>query len=93
MTVTEPIAVEELRPLEPRCEWTSESLGDGYVWPLTDDDTAEIDAAEIDAALTHARATVGETSVLSDDDKPEVFRLGRTSQSWWDAARKTTTAG
>jgi hypothetical protein len=65
MTVTEPIAVDELRPLEPRCEWTSESLGDGYVWPLTDDD-----AAELDAALADAKADVDDVLAVTRETFP-----------------------
>lgn len=46
--------------------------------------------------LLHARARTSdvlvirlwlETSILSDEQKPEVFRMSRTTKSWWDAAR------
>jgi alpha-ketoglutarate-dependent taurine dioxygenase len=29
-----------------------------------------------------------ETSVLTDDDKPEPFRLDRTTTGWWKAAER-----
>lgn len=40
-----------IEPLEEHCEWTRESLGDRYVFELTDDHRAELDAA-----LEHAEA-------------------------------------
>lgn len=40
-----------IEPLEEQCEWTRESLGDRYVFELTDDHRAELDAA-----LEHAEA-------------------------------------
>ena len=59
-------SVGELRELEPRCEWTANDVGDDYVWPLDDDDRAELDAA-----LRHAKDAVDD--VL--DITPEVFPL------------------
>lgn len=38
-------AVEELIPLETHCEWTTEELGDRYVWQLGDADIAELASA------------------------------------------------
>lgn len=40
-----------IEPLEEQCEWTRDSLGDRYVFELTDDHRAELDAA-----LEHAEA-------------------------------------
>lgn len=37
--------------------------------------------------VRHLKRLWLETSVLSDEQKPEVFRMSRTTKSWWDAAR------
>ena len=37
--------------LEEQCAWTSDQVGDDYVWELTD-----ADRAELEAALEHAEA-------------------------------------
>lgn len=44
---TEPPTVDPaaLEPLEERCAWHRDDLGDSYVFPLTDDHRAELDAA------------------------------------------------
>ena len=60
---TEPVAVEELHPLERQCEWTSETMAGGYVWTLSDD---ELD--ELDEALRHARTAVGEDTLAITRD-------------------------
>ena len=60
--------MHDLRELEPQCEWTAATLGDDYVWPLDDDDRAELDDA-----LRHAKDAVDD--VL--DITPETFPLPR----------------
>lgn len=65
MTIAEHRGVE-LRELEPACAWVAETLGDSYVWPLTDDDRAELDAA-----LAHAKAAVDDVLAIT----PETFPL------------------
>ena len=40
---------ETLTPLETNCEWTSDEVGDGYVFQLADDHVAELDAALVTA--------------------------------------------
>jgi hypothetical protein len=42
-------ALDTLEPLEGRCAWQRESLGDSYVFHLTDDHVAELDAALVEA--------------------------------------------
>lgn len=54
-----------LEPLEPKCEWTSTSLGDSYVHELTDDHVAEIETA-----LAHAEARTDDVLDISRDDFP-----------------------
>lgn len=49
-----------LAPLETHCEWRSDTIGDSYVWELTD---AHVD--ELDAALTHAEAHTGDVLEIS----------------------------
>jgi len=39
--------------------------------------------------VRHLKRLWLETSVLTDDDKPEVFRMSRSASSWWEAARRT----
>jgi hypothetical protein len=41
--------IEALTPLETNCEWTSDEVGDGYVFQLSDDHVAELDAALVTA--------------------------------------------
>jgi len=65
MTVTEPIAASQLRELEPRCEWTADQIGETYVWPLDDDDRAELDAA-----LRHAKDAVDDVLAITPDTFP-----------------------
>jgi hypothetical protein len=66
MTVTEPITPSDVEPLEPHCEWRADTIGDRYVWELTDEHRAELDAA-----LAHAKGEVDD--VL--DITPEHFPL------------------
>jgi hypothetical protein len=40
---------DTLTPLETNCEWTSDEVGDGYVFQLSDDHVAELDAALVEA--------------------------------------------
>lgn len=49
------IAIDEVRPLEEHCEWTRGSLGEDYVFELSDDHVAEIDEA-----LVHAESATGD---------------------------------
>ncbi|MGH9048349.1 MAG: TauD/TfdA family dioxygenase [Acidimicrobiia bacterium] len=41
--------IETLTPLETNCEWTSDEIGDRYVFQLRDDHVAELDAALVAA--------------------------------------------
>jgi len=61
-----PVDPATLVPLEERCEWRRDELGEGYVFALTDDHVAELDAA-----LAHATTQVDD--VL--DIAPEHFPL------------------
>jgi hypothetical protein len=54
-----------LEPLEPRCEWRSTDLADGYVFHLTG-----AHLAELDAALAHAEARAGDVLDITRDDFP-----------------------
>ena len=65
MTVTEPLAVGELRELEPSCEWRADDLGDRYVSTFSDDDRAELDAA-----LAHAKGAVDDVLHITPDTFP-----------------------
>jgi alpha-ketoglutarate-dependent taurine dioxygenase len=38
--------------------------------------------------VRHLKRLWLETRVLTDDDKPEPFRLGATTDTWWEAARR-----
>ena len=51
--------------LEEGCAWTSDQVGDDYVWELTD-----ADRAELDAALEHAEARTERTLDITVDDFP-----------------------
>ena len=42
------------------------------------------------AAVRHLKRLWLETSVLTDDDKPEAFRLTATTETWWKAAQTTS---
>ena len=66
MTITEPLAADDLHELEPRAEWTAEELGDRYVWHLDDDERQELDAA-----LTSAKVAVDDVLDLT----PATFPL------------------
>lgn len=39
--------------------------------------------------VRHLKRLWLETTVLTDDDKPQAFRLAGTTKSWWDAAGRT----
>lgn len=54
-----------LTVLEPQCEWTSATLGDGYVFELTD-----AHRAELDAALVHAEAAVDDVLDITAEHFP-----------------------
>jgi hypothetical protein len=43
--------------------------------------------------VRHLKRLWLETRVLTDDDKPEAFRLGATTDTWWEAARREAAAG
>jgi hypothetical protein len=47
-------------PLEERCEWRTDEVGDSYIFPLSDDHVAELDAA-----LVHAEARVDDVLDIS----------------------------
>jgi hypothetical protein len=53
------------RVLEEHCEWTSDQVGDDYVWELTD-----ADRHELEAALEHAEARTQRTLDITIDDFP-----------------------
>ena len=38
--------------------------------------------------VRHLKRLWLETRVLTDDDKPDAFRLGATTDTWWEAARR-----
>ncbi|MEO6318613.1 MAG: TauD/TfdA family dioxygenase [Acidimicrobiales bacterium] len=40
--------------------------------------------------VRHLKRLWLETSVLTADDKPEAFRLGATTDAWWDASSRAT---
>ena len=40
--------------------------------------------------VRHLKRLWLETRVLTDDDKPDAFRLGATTDTWWEAARRET---
>jgi hypothetical protein len=70
MTTTEstpstPVDPSTLVPLEERCEWTSDRIGDDYVFRLSDEHLAEIDAA-----LAHAERRTDEVLDVTRDDFP-----------------------
>lgn len=73
-----PFTPDELVPLEERCEWTSDTLGDRYVFELTDEHVAELDAA-----LVHAESVTDDVLDITRDDFPlptlgaELARLTR----------------
>jgi alpha-ketoglutarate-dependent taurine dioxygenase len=54
MTTTTPV------PLEERCEWRADEVGERYIFPLTDDHLAELDAA-----LAHAESRVDDVLDIS----------------------------
>ena len=56
MTTTTPV------PLEERCEWRADEVGDSYIFHLTDDHVAELDAA-----LAHAESRVDDVLDISRD--------------------------
>ena len=41
-------------------------------------------------AVRHLKRLWLETAVLTDDDKPDAFRMGATTEDWWKAAEATT---
>lgn len=65
MTTTAPIDVNDLRVLEPQCEWKASEVGDSYIWHLTDDDREELDAA-----LGHAKEAVDDVLDITPDSFP-----------------------
>jgi hypothetical protein len=42
--------------------------------------------------VRHLKRLWLETRVLTDDDKPDAFRLGATTETWWEAARREAAA-
>jgi Taurine catabolism dioxygenase TauD, TfdA family len=54
-----------LEPLETRCEWRRDDLGDSYIFRLTN---AHID--ELDAALTHAESVTDDVLDITRDSFP-----------------------
>lgn len=40
-------------------------------------------------AVRHLKRLWLETSILTDEDKPEAFRMGATTEDWWKAAQAT----
>jgi hypothetical protein len=65
MALAAPIDPSTIEPLETHCEWTSDTLGDRYVWHLTDDDRAELDAA-----VGHAGSRHDDLLDVTSDDFP-----------------------
>jgi hypothetical protein len=59
------MSTDTLQPLETNCEWTRDSLGDGYIHHLTD-----ADRVELDVALRTARERVHETLDITVEDFP-----------------------
>ena len=78
LDLTSPVTADELVPLEEHCEWTSDTLGERYVFELTD-----AHVAELDAALVHAEAVAADVLDITRDDfplptlGPELARLTR----------------
>ena len=66
MTATEPITAGDLRELEPAGAWTSDAIGDSYVWTLSDDDRTELHEA-----LVHAKGAVDDVLAIT----PATFPL------------------
>ena len=81
MTTTDPDAddPEDLVPLEEGCGWTSDDLGERYVFALTDEHLGELDAA-----LVHAESVTDDVLDITRDDfplptlGPELARLTRS---------------
>ena len=77
MTATA-VTPADLAPLEPRCVWRRDDLGDGYVYELSD---AQVD--ELDAALRVAESRCDDVLDITRDDfplptlAPELARLQR----------------
>lgn len=40
-------------------------------------------------AVRHLERSWLETGVLTDDDKPDAFRMGGTTEDWWKAAQQS----
>ncbi len=55
----------DLEPLETACEWTRDSLGDGYVHELTAEQVVELETA-----LAHAEACTADVLDITRDDFP-----------------------
>ena len=55
----------ELVPLEPRCEWQRDALGDSYVFELTD-----VHRDELDRALVHAESTCDDVLDITRESFP-----------------------
>jgi hypothetical protein len=55
----------ELAPLESRCEWRRDELGDSYVFQLTDDHVKELDRA-----LVHAEASCDDVLDITRESFP-----------------------
>lgn len=43
--------------------------------------------------VRHLKRLWLETAVLTSDDKPEAFRLGATTETWWEAAQRSDADG
>jgi len=76
MTLT---TAAEVEPLEERCAWRSDEVGDSYIWELTD-----TDRAELDAALVHAEAHTDRTLDITAD----LFPLPALGARLADTARE-----
>jgi Taurine catabolism dioxygenase TauD, TfdA family len=57
--------MSEVQVLEAACAWTSDQVGDDYIWELTD-----ADRTELAAALEHAEARTERTLDITVDDFP-----------------------
>ena len=58
---------QEIRVLEPQCEWTARDVADEAVWT---EHLGSAELAELDAALRHAMARSDDVLVLGRDDFP-----------------------
>jgi hypothetical protein len=65
LDLSSPVDAADLVPLEVGCEWTSDDLGERYVFELTREHLAELDAA-----LVHAESVTDDVLDITRDDFP-----------------------